>query len=252
MDIVNLTETSEQFNVNKFKTNVQLDGYSLSSSPTLSARGGTEKEKNRILKNQFYKLKTKIKYDILNIDQDLDDLYEGLNNVDFKTMQLDQYIRRESLVISGIPESITQNELENTVLTILRQIGVHNVSSYEVTACHRLFNKNTRYPPRTIIRFTNRKIVEFSLKNRDRLLDKNRGIKFNLRFYEHLTDPNETVLKECIKLAKFGIINSYFIRNGFIKIVVNYGDKPLKVYHSEELRDKFSNFYDHQDLDYMP
>ena len=74
----------------------------------------------------------------------------------------------------------------------------------------------------------------------------------NLRFYEHLTNSNETVLKECIKLAKFGIINSYFIRNGFIKIVVNYGDKPLKVHHSGELRDKFNNFYDHQDLDYMP
>ena len=74
----------------------------------------------------------------------------------------------------------------------------------------------------------------------------------NLRFYEHLTDSNETVLKECIKLAKFEIINSYFIRNGFIKIIVNYGDKPLKIYHSGELRDKFNNFYDYQDLDYMP
>ena len=75
----------------------------------------TEKEKNIILKNQFKKLETKIKYDFLNIDQDIDYLYEGLNNVDFKTMELDQYIRRESLVISGIPQSITQNELENTV-----------------------------------------------------------------------------------------------------------------------------------------
>ena len=40
-DIVTLTETSEQFNDSKFKTNVQLDGYFLSSSPTLSAKGGT-------------------------------------------------------------------------------------------------------------------------------------------------------------------------------------------------------------------
>ena len=40
-DIVTLTETSEQFNDNKFKTNVQMDGYSLYSLPTLSARGGT-------------------------------------------------------------------------------------------------------------------------------------------------------------------------------------------------------------------
>ena len=74
----------------------------------------------------------------------------------------------------------------------------------------------------------------------------------NLRFYEHLSDSNEAVLKDCIKLAQFEIINSYFIRNGFIKIVINNGDKPLKIHHTGELRYIFKNYYDHHDLDYMP
>ena len=122
----------------------------------------TEKEKNIILNNQLKKLESKINNNFRNFEHDIDDLYKGLNNVDFKTTQLDQYTRRESLVISGIPESISQNDLELTVLDILRSIGV-NITSYEITACHRLFNKNNRYPPRTIIRFVNRKVVELSV-----------------------------------------------------------------------------------------
>ena len=34
-DIIALTETSEKFNDKNFKTNVDLEGYTLSSSPTL-------------------------------------------------------------------------------------------------------------------------------------------------------------------------------------------------------------------------
>ena len=40
-DVIALTETSEQFNDNKFKTNVDLDGYFLSSSPTTTEKGGS-------------------------------------------------------------------------------------------------------------------------------------------------------------------------------------------------------------------
>ena len=47
-DIIALTETSEQFN-SKFKTNVDLEGYSLSSSPTTSEKGGSA----LYIKNKF-------------------------------------------------------------------------------------------------------------------------------------------------------------------------------------------------------
>ena len=48
-DIIALTETSEQFNDNKFKTNVELDGYFLSSSPTTTEKGGSA----LFIKNKF-------------------------------------------------------------------------------------------------------------------------------------------------------------------------------------------------------
>ena len=77
---------------------------------------------------------------------------------------MEQYSRRESLVISGIPENISQADLEPTVLEILRNIGVHNLASYHISACH-----NDTYPARTVVKFTNRKVAEFCIENGNRL-----------------------------------------------------------------------------------
>ena len=211
-----------------------------------------EQEKNILLNNKLNKLEYKYNNKLNNINSDIDDLYEDLNSVDSKVLQLDQYTRRESIVISGIDKNITQNNLEYTVLRILRTIGLFNVSSYEITACHRLFNKNNKYPPRTIVRFTNRKIVEFCMSNRDKLNEFRRDLNMNLRFFEHLTDSNESVLKECAQLAKYEIIDSYFIRNGHVKIVINDGDKPIKINHTGILLDRFKEYYDYHHLEYMP
>ena len=206
-----------------------------------------EQEKNILLNNKLNKLQNNYYNKFNNINNDIDDLYEDLNCVDLKVLQLDQYTRRESIVISGIDKNISQNNLR-----ILRTIGLFNVSSYEITACHRLYNKNNNYPPRTIVRFTNRKIVNFCLLNREKLIEHRQDLNMNLRFYEHLTDSNESVLKECIQLAKYKIIDSYFIRNGHIKIVLNAGDRPIKINHKGTLLDKFKDFYDYHNLDYMP
>ena len=55
---------------------------------------------------------------------------------------LGQYGRRNNLVLSGIPESIPDNQLENTVASILSDIGV-SIQSEEIEACHQ-FGKTDR------------------------------------------------------------------------------------------------------------
>ena len=67
----------------------------------------------------------------------------------------------------------------------------------------------------------------------------------NLRFYESLCPANEEVIKECYKLKNNDLLSEYFIRNGFVKIIINEGDKPFKVYHPDLLYDKFYDFYNH-------
>ena len=98
------------------------------------------------------------------IKDELHEIHDNIFNLDCRIIETKQYSHWESLVIYGIPENISQKELEPNVLKILRSIGFVNMSSYEITAC---------FPAETIVRFTNRKVVEFCLKNRDRLYDKN-------------------------------------------------------------------------------
>ena len=148
-----------------------------------------------------------------------------------------------------IPDNIQQDYLESTVLKILRSIGLRDVSSYSVSACHRLFKKkNNRFPAQTIIRFTNRKIVGFCLRNRERLYEIKNIMGMNLRFYESLCSSNEEVLKKSYNLKKHGVISDYFIRNGFIKLIPADNNRTIKIKHPDELYELFSDYYDYEDV----
>ena len=52
----------------------------------------------------------------------------------------DQYSRRNNVEISGIPQSVSDNQLEEKVVNILKAIDV-NITTNEIEACHRLGKK---------------------------------------------------------------------------------------------------------------
>ena len=62
-------------------------------------------------------------------------------NLDCRLIENEQYSRRENLIISGIPENVTEDALELKVLQILETIGL-SITSYEIAACHGLKNIN--------------------------------------------------------------------------------------------------------------
>ena len=80
---------------------------------------------------------------------------------------LEQYGRRNDLVISGIPDSAQDTDLESTVTPILSDIDV-NVESREVEDCHRI-SKSNNGSKKTISRFINRKYRKKTLLNRNQL-----------------------------------------------------------------------------------
>ena len=80
---------------------------------------------------------------------------------------LEQYGRRNNLVISGIPDSVQDSELESTVTSILSDIDV-NVESREVEECHKI-GKSNNGSKNTIIRFVNRKYCKKALLHRKQL-----------------------------------------------------------------------------------
>ena len=59
----------------------------------------------------------------------------------------EKYFRQECLEISGVPDSISNNNLQETVLKMFSETGV-TIDSRDVEACHRL---NQPPNPKTII-----------------------------------------------------------------------------------------------------
>ena len=175
---------------------------------------------------------------------EIDNLNEEIYHMDSKIIENNQYARRESLIISGIPDNIRQNDLEEKAIQILRSIGWTTITSYNISACHRLKKKkNDRFPTQTIVQFTNRKIVNYCIENRNRLYDVKNLLKMNLRFFESLCDSNKKVYDECYNLKKYGLITDFYIRNGFVKIVKD-GKSPIKIQHQEDLYFYFHDYYE--------
>ena len=66
-----------------------------------------------------------------------------------------------------------------------------------------------------------------------------RSLKMNLRFYESLATLNQEALKISEYLEREGLIEKFYLRNGFVKIIVAQNDNPIRVDHPDLLREMF-------------
>ena len=205
-----------------------------------------EKENFKIMKNEYNSKLKKLKNSLYD---EMEYIYDDIYEMDVRLVHVEQYSRRESVVISGIPDSVSQRDLEPTVLDILRRIGLDRISSFEISACHRLFkDRNDKYPARTIIKFTNRKLAEFCLYHREKLIEVSRNVNLNLRFYESLCKTNEKILKLCKRLYVYEFLEEYYVANGSIRIKTFDHYKHIKIKHPEQLLEKFKDYFDYDDL----
>ena len=77
---------------------------------------------------------------------------------------LAHYERRNNIVISGIPDSIDDSNLENTIISMMSDINVNNEGN-DIEACHRFGKPDvTSKSKKTIVHFANRKIAIKFLK----------------------------------------------------------------------------------------
>ena len=160
---------------------------------------------------------------------------------------LEQYGRRNNLVISGIPDSIQDSELESTVTSILSDTDV-NVESREVEECHRI-GKSNNGSKKTIIRFVNRKYCKKALLNRkqlERINLKKHHLVSGTRIFinENLTVKNEHLAFNCRQLKKGNYIFSTFTKNGTVYVKQNENSRPVAILNMNVLHDMFLKFYD--------
>ena len=95
-----------------------------------------------------------------------DNLVKQNRIVERKCAANEQYSRRECLEISGISGSISNNNLEETVLKIFNETGV-TVNSRDVKACHHLNQKAN--PKKVMIKLSKRKDVATVMNNKKKL-----------------------------------------------------------------------------------
>ena len=137
------------------------------------------------LQDENKRLKTKVNV----LENKIIDLKIQNNNVD-------QYSRRNNVEIAGIPQPISDSQLEEKVVDILKEIDV-NITLNEIEACHRLGKKKKN----VIAQVIDRKHPLQALRNMEKLksIDKNAiGIlNANLFISENLTPVNSKLAFNC-------------------------------------------------------
>ena len=149
--------------------------------------------------------------------------------------------------MTGIPDDVEDEDLEEKVIKILDMIEV-NVTSRDIEACHRV-GKSRNNSKKTIIRFVNRKFAKKALVNRKILknIDKSSiGLSnpSDIFINENLTPSNSKLAFHCRKLKSEGFVDRHFSRDGVVCITSKnvQNGKIVKVLHFDTLVDLFPNF----------
>ena len=153
----------------------------------------------------------------------------------------EQYSRRECLEICGIPDNISNNDLEDTVLNIFNETGVR-INSRDVEACHRLNSKNK--PKKVIIKLSKRKDVARVMKNKTKLKNINSdtfGLPSGCKIYinESLCKYYKYLWMKCKRLQIRNCIQSFWVTNGSIRIK-HQNDEVTSVTHIADLEKYFT------------
>ena len=200
------------------------------------------------LKAENQNLKDKIKSlegTVEKMTKRLNDQYEMHISAEADHNRLDQYGRRNNVEIIGIPEKVTQTELENKVISILASIDV-DVNPNDIEASHRLTaSPHHKGPRKVIVRMINRKKCEEMFKNKHKLksIDKTKlGINNNIYINSNLNPYFNKLLWNARKLVKASIIHSAWFSNTMVKIKTSENSTPILINHQLDLEELFKDF----------
>ena len=234
---------TESFSESPPLINLQLDKYNYDKME--GNDDATVADEIKWLKDQVSKLNImnkSLKQRLEEVEMYSDELYEFIDQNEKQIHALQQYSRRENIEIIGIPDYVSQRDLEPTVLKLLNSIGI-KVQSFHIVACHRLKKDKSNSSSNVIVRFINRKIAIDCLKNRKQLKNSEFRTKFNKSIFivENLCPFYKTIFKRCETLRNQELISHVYTRNGniFIKKGSNVDDRPTRILSFEDI-DKLS------------
>ena len=159
-----------------------------------------------------------------------------------------QYVRRNNIEISGIPNKVADDVLEDKVIEVLELIDV-KVKKRDIEACHRLPPTKKNKTKRVIVRFVNRKKSESCLLAKKKLADidpTDLNFKEGTKLYlsENFNSHFRTLAWNCRELRRGGLINKFKYQNEAFILTLPDSDEKLKVTHVDDLSSYFHEFYD--------
>ena len=150
-----------------------------------------------------------------------------------------QYSRRECVEVVGLPSSIADDQLENTICRVLQHIGA-NITNEKIESCHRL-NKNA---DRTIVKFLRRKDCEQVMRVKSELkklkpadLDLSVGTKLYIN--ESLCPYYRGLWNQCKKLWNRRKLFSFFTVNGSVRVKLQENGSYNIITHIDDLKEIF-------------
>ena len=149
---------------------------------------------------------------------------------------IDRYNRRNNIEFHGIPENISKDELQDTVIQLGKKIDVI-INEQDFEAVHRLKKSpNSKAPARVIARFVNRRTVEKLIESRKQLKDMNLD-DINLKkvlITNNLCPSYSKLYNMLHKLYKNKVINSCWSFNGLVYYKLSENDKKGKLVRNED------------------
>ena len=148
----------------------------------------------------------------------------------------EQYSRRECLEISGIPESVSDNALEDEIQGILRGIDAE-VDTENIELCHHLNGKGSK--GRVILKLSKRKNAEKIKLNKKKLkniVHRKIGLSSGTKVLinEILCGNCKLLWSKCKRLFLEKNIASFWVTNGTVKIKL-LNDQVLSITHEVDL-----------------
>ena len=182
-------------------------------------------------------------------DKRLNDQFDRIIELETDLGKLNQYGRRNNIEITGIPESVEQDELEEKIIEIMKEINI-TIKPRDIEACHRIgkasSNRENRNkgPRRTIVRFVNRKKCENILRNKKDLadIDKKKHKVGKIYVNYSLCSMYRSIWWNCKKLHAAGRIFSFWVSGGVVRIKLEEKSNSIPIVHQEDLRLEFPRF----------
>ena len=166
----------------------------------------------------------------------------------------DQYIRRNNIELTGIPHELDDNLEDvciNLINSIIKEPGrpvadtYDDIGTYDIEGCHRLRSTDRDGTKTTIVRFTNRKVVESIMENRKKIkelkMDDLGDSVSKIYVNDNLSQYNNRLAAKCRRLKKKREIKDTWTTSGIVRIKLN--DNSIKVItHKNDLDKLFPNF----------